>query len=185
MFKIFLIAGQLFFLADATWSQSRAIRTLSQIEKLVGRLPVWMKTNLVPNVQVQGPTFSHFQSKNSTSKGYPIRTAPRPYNSQNIDVGVQVCQHACSAHTATPIHTTHVAPVCVHTTPVCVHADPTRTRPVTVHSHAQHSSIVPNGYYIDHSHSKQMPPLAYEPPRPTRLPGAPTTSRLGIIMLQY
>lgn len=125
--------------------QHRVSKTaLSQIERLVGRLPAWMKpNNLAPAMLPHpreipvNPMQNHYHQNEPSGVG-PIRTMPRPYYPHAHNYGVPTQQEFY---------------------------------PPVVHSHPYSPAVprVENVYVPAGGTYGDMPPLAYAPPPPTRL----------------
>jgi len=143
-------------------SQPKVSRsTLSQIEKLVGKLPSWMKPNAAAVVQ-RAPSLPHSYHKASPSGVFPMATVPRVFSPQKFSHEIPMQQNCF----AVPNHT----PSCcqaTHNVPNHYHADIPRV-----------CGMPPLACEIPPL-SNGMPPLAYEPSPRTRIPVPGISARLG------
>jgi hypothetical protein len=155
LMMLLLLSGQ----CNGMVSQPKVSRsTLSQIEKLVGKLPPWMKPNTAAVIQ-RGPTLPHSYHKASPSGVFPMSPVPRVFSPPKFshELSMQpncfAVPHAPSCYQAS------------HNMPNHYQCDIPRGMPPLA------CEIPPpaNG----------MPPLAYEPSPRTRIPAPGIIARLG------
>lgn len=139
-------------------SQPKVSRsTLTQIERLVGRLPSWMKPTAAAVVQ-RTPLLPHSQHNPSPSGIYPLRTAfsPKKY-SHEVPM-----QRNC---------TNNVNSCYGHTTPIVPnYYYQTANQGCDSEMHSPAYEMMPPLEYDMPRPSNGMPRLAYEPPPRLRQP---------------
>lgn len=159
-------------------SQPKVSRsTLSQIERLVGKLPSWMKPNAAAVVQ-RAPSLPHSQRNHSPTGVFPMRAIPRVFSPQKCSHAVPM-QQTCFAvpnHAHSCCQATQIVPNHYHQTDIPRNDCEMPPLACEIHPFSNGMPPLANGMP---SLSNEMPPLAYEPSPRTRLPVTGIASRIG------